>query len=63
MGSVYRRDEFQTDCKKCAGTGFPLRIPGDPDSGHDITETCTACHGSGRITAIVTLANFANPSS
>jgi DnaJ-class molecular chaperone len=63
MANVYRRDEFHTDCNKCAGTGFPLRIPGDPDSGHDLTETCSACDGSGRVTAIVTYGNFARPSS
>ena len=62
MTGVYRREEFQTECKKCDGTGAPLFTPGDPESGHDLMETCDACNGSGQVTAIITYGNFANPS-
>ena len=59
MTDVYRREEVHTHCKKCDGTGIPLRVPGDPESGHIYGETCKPCHGTGRMTAIITYANFA----
>lgn len=59
MAGTLRRERIQKKCEKCDGTGAPLWSPGDPTSGHDLSETCSACGGSGRITTIITVSSFA----
>jgi DnaJ-class molecular chaperone len=50
VSPVVRRHTESEKCEKCNGTGAPLIVPGDPTSGHRLTETCDACQGSGYVT-------------
>jgi DnaJ-class molecular chaperone len=55
LAEIFRREEVRKKCKRCDGEGAPLWFPGDPASGHDLSEACDICGGRGYVTATVTV--------